>query len=83
MVRHGLDGETLLRLFQWTEAEFLQNTEGSAIRRIGYYRWLRNIAVALGNMPRSKQVRDILSGRRDQAGKLLQEHIDWAICQHE
>lgn len=83
MVRHGLDSASLLQLFQWTEAEFLQYTEGSAIRRIGYRRWLRNIAVALGNMPRSDQIREVLSGRRNQASELLRQHIDWAIRQHQ
>ncbi|HEX20593.1 MAG TPA: tRNA epoxyqueuosine(34) reductase QueG [Acidiferrobacteraceae bacterium] len=83
MVRHGLDGETLLRLFQWTETEFLQYTEGSAIRRIGYHRWQRNIAVALGNMPKSKQVREVLSDRRGQASEPLRQHINWALRQHE
>jgi epoxyqueuosine reductase len=52
-VRHGLDAARLAELFAWSEQEFLARTEGSAIRRIGYERWLRNIAVALGNAPSS------------------------------
>ena len=50
--RHGLDAPKLVDLFSWSEAEFLARTEGSAIRRIGYESWLRNVAVALGNAPR-------------------------------
>src|SRR5699024_9277807 len=48
-IRHGLDNADLITLFQWTEAEFLHNTEGMALRRAGYTGWLRNLAVALGN----------------------------------
>ncbi len=81
-VRHGLDAAQLTDLFTWTEAEFAQRMRGSAIRRIGYQRWSRNIAVALGNAPQSAQVRGSLLARRDQAAPLLREHIDWALAQH-
>ncbi len=81
-VRHGLDRARLTDLFVWTEAEFAQRMRGSAIYRIGYERWSRNIAVALGNAPRSELVRTSLLARRDQASTLLREHIDWALEQH-
>ena len=55
-MRHGLDRAALVELFAWSEAEFLEKTRGSAIRRIGFERWLRNIAVALGNAPTSPEV---------------------------
>jgi epoxyqueuosine reductase len=81
-VRHGLDGAQLTDLFTWTEAQFAERMRGSAIHRIGYERWSRNIAVALGNAPNSAQVRGSLLARRDQASPLLREHIDWALEQH-
>ena len=77
--RHGLDSSTLIELFKWTEEEFLQKTEGSAIRRIGYERWLRNIAVALGNTPQSDLVLQALLSRKDHPSKLVQEHVHWAL----
>ena len=81
--REGLGDATLLALWAWSEEEFLRHTEGSAIRRIGYQRWQRNIAVALGNALRathSPQVREALQKRRDTADALVREHIDWALC---
>jgi epoxyqueuosine reductase len=81
-VRHGLDRVQLTQLFAWTEAQFEERMRGSAIYRIGYERWSRNIAVALGNAPQSPQVRITLLARRDQASPLLREHIDWALQQH-
>ena len=81
-VRHGLDRAQLTDLFAWTEAQFAQRMRGSAIYRIGYERWSRNIAVALGNAPHSPQVRRSLLARRAQASQLLREHIDWALEQH-
>ena len=60
--RHGLDDAKLVELFAWSEAEFLARTEGSAIRRIGYECWLRNIAVALGNAPTTRRSRAALAG---------------------
>jgi epoxyqueuosine reductase len=81
-VRHGLDRAQLTDLFGWTEAQFEERMRGSAIYRLGYERWSRNIAVALGNAPHSAQVRCSLLGRRAQASQLLREHIDWALEQH-
>ena len=80
--RHDLDAAQLVRLFLWTEQEFLTYTEGSAIRRIGYWRWLRNIAVALGNAPRSAQVIEALKQRRSSPSPLVREHAEWALQQH-
>ncbi len=73
----------LLTLFIWTEAEFLKHTEGSAIRRIGHVRWLRNIAVALGNAPSSPQIIAALEQRKAQmdVDDMVKEHIDWALRQ--
>lgn len=82
IVRHGLDGASLVDLFAWTEEEFLARTEGSAIRRIGYECWLRNIAVALGNAPTSPTVTTALAARRDDASALVREHVAWALAQH-
>ncbi|MBT8139157.1 MAG: tRNA epoxyqueuosine(34) reductase QueG [Gammaproteobacteria bacterium] len=76
--RHGLDNAALLDLFLWDEATFAKRTEGSPIRRIGYQRWLRNIAVALGNGKRSEKVLDALRARRDHS-PLVREHVDWAL----
>jgi epoxyqueuosine reductase len=78
-VRHGLDGDALTNLFAWTEAEFLTRTEGSAIRRIGHEAWLRNIAVALGNAPRSDAIVTALQTRLDHPSALVREHVLWAL----
>lgn len=80
--RAGLDAPQLVDLFNWSEQEFLNKTEGSAIRRIGYERWLRNIAVALGNAPTSARVIQALSDRMDHVSVMVQEHIAWALEQH-
>ncbi len=77
--RHHLDRRTLLELFAWSEAEFLRYTEGSAIRRIGHERWLRNIAVALGNGAPDESVSAALAARRSAVSELVREHIDWAL----
>ena len=82
--RRGLGQATLLGLWAWDEAEFLRRTEGSAIRRIGYTRWRRNLAVALGNAWREtgdEAVAQALAGARDGADELVREHIDWALGQ--
>jgi len=80
-VRHGLDGAGLLDLWAWDEAEFLARTEGSAIRRIGFERWRRNLAVALGNALRAgADVGPALRAARDDATPLVREHIDWALA---
>ena len=80
-VRHGLDAARLAELFAWTEQEFLSRTEGSAIRRIGYERWLRNIAVALGNAPSSPETLAALEARRDDPSALVREHVAWALAE--
>lgn len=80
--RHDLDSATLLRLFAWDEQEFLRNTEGNPIRRIGYECWLRNIAVALGNAPTSPDVIEALRRRAQHPSELVREHAQWALRQH-
>lgn len=77
--RHGLDAAGLIELFQWDEATFLNNTEGSAIRRIGHESWLRNIAVALGNQPADPHVAEALRGRLEHASECVREHVLWAL----
>jgi len=77
--RHGLEAASLLELFAWTEADFDERTQGSAIRRIGYERWLRNAAVALGNAPPSEAVRAALRERVDHPSELVREHVRWAL----
>ncbi|OYD22935.1 tRNA epoxyqueuosine(34) reductase QueG [Oceanimonas baumannii] len=79
--REQLHAPQLLALFDWSEAHFLKVTEGSPIRRIGYRRWLRNIAVALGNAPASPMVIQALEQKRDEVDEMVQEHIDWALTQ--
>ena len=79
--RHALDNSRLAELFGWTEEQFLQRTEGSAIRRIGYERWLRNIAVALGNAPSTQANLAALQARRDDASALVREHVEWALTE--
>ncbi len=81
--RHDLDAPGLVELFAWSEEEFLKKTEGSAIRRIGYECWLRNIAVALGNAPRSEAVTAALRARVDHPSALVREHVAWALGQRE
>ena len=78
--RKALHTPELLELFTWDEAKFLKLTEGSAIRRIGHLRWLRNIAVALGNAPWSEAIHQALDSRKGEHS-LLDEHIEWAIAQ--
>jgi epoxyqueuosine reductase len=80
--RHQLDVARLSDLFAWTEAEFLERTEGSAIRRIGYERWLRNIAVALGNAPGTRENLAALTARADDPSELVREHVAWARAEH-
>jgi epoxyqueuosine reductase len=78
-VRHHLDQESLIRLFAWSESEFLARTEGSAIRRIGHERWLRNIAVALGNGPANEATEAALKPHLDHPSELVREHVRWAL----
>jgi epoxyqueuosine reductase len=81
-VRHGLDHPQLVELFSWSEAQFLDRTRGSAIRRIGFERWLRNIAVALGNAPTSPALLEALRNRSHHPSPLVREHVQWALAQH-
>jgi len=81
--RHGLDDATLVELFAWSESEFDERTRGSAIRRIGYERWLRNLAVGLGNAPVSHEILQALRSRKDDPSALVREHVEWALRQHE
>ena len=83
--RHPLDAPDLIKLFNWSEEVFLKNTEGSAIRRIGYLRWLRNIAIALGNAPTSIKIIKILEQKKQEFidVEMLVEHIDWALKQQQ
>ena len=81
-VRHGLDAASLIDLFQWSEDEFLKKTEGSAIRRIGYDCWIRNIAIGLGNAPTTKAVIDALKRHEDHPSEMVKEHVQWALQQH-
>jgi epoxyqueuosine reductase len=81
-VRHALDSPRLTELFGWSAHEFEQRMRGSAIHRIGYERWLRNIAVALGNAASSAPVLAALEARREHPSGLVREHVDWALQQH-
>jgi epoxyqueuosine reductase len=80
VVRNGLDAAPLAALFAWTAGEFATRLEGSAIRRIGHERWLRNIAVALGNAPPSAAAIAALEARRDDPSALVREHVAWALA---
>jgi len=81
-VRNGLDRASLVELFAWTEEEFMRRFEGSAIRRIGHEKWLRNIAVALGNAPADHATITALQSRRDDPSALVREHVQWALEEH-
>ena len=80
--RNDLDTASLAQLFAWDEDEFLRRTEGSPIRRSGHERWLRNIAVALGNAPTTPETLAALASRRDHASPLVREHVQWALERH-
>lgn len=80
--RHKLDASKLVELFDWSETDFIERTEGSAIRRIGYECWLRNIAVALGNANRSNEVITALKKKLSYPSALVVEHVQWALSQH-
>lgn len=80
--RNDLDVATLPQLFAWSEQEFLSRTEGSAIRRSGHERWLRNIAVALGNAPGTPEVLAALATRQAHPSDVVREHVAWALAQH-
>lgn len=81
--RHDLDNSTLVDLFAWTSEDFDQRTEGSPIRRIGYERWLRNIAIALGNSEDSASAIAALKARHDDPSALVREHVAWALDQQQ
>jgi len=81
-VRNGLDRAGLVELFAWTEAEFDERMRGSPIRRIGYERWLRNLAVGLGNAPTSSEVIVSLKEKMNHPSSLVREHVLWALARH-
>ena len=80
--RHELDQAELVDLFAWSEEEFLEKTAGSAIRRIGHERWLRNIATGLGNAKTSDAVIAALESRREHPSEVVREHVEWALARH-
>ena len=82
-VRHGLDDVSLLALFAWHEQDFQQRMAGSPIYRIGYAKWLSNIAIALGNAPYSAEVVHALQGRADDAADIVRESVAWALQQQQ
>ncbi len=77
--RNGLDTPDLIQLFAWSEQKFLKRMEGSSIRRIGHERWLRNIAIALGNADASNQITTALQSRLSHKSELVREHVAWAL----
>ena len=81
--RQGLDSPMLAELFGWSEEEFLKRTEGSALRRVGYECWLRNIAVGLGNATTSHEVVTALKRHESHPSELVREHVRWALRQHQ
>jgi epoxyqueuosine reductase len=81
-VRHGLDDAQLVDLFAWSESQFRERMAGSAIHRIGFERWSRNLAVGLGNAPTSAAVIRALRSRADDASALVREHVAWAMQRH-
>ena len=81
-VRGGLDAAGMMELFAWSESDFNSRLEGSAIRRIGHERWLRNLAVGLGNAPTSPQVAAALESRRDHPSAMVRRHVEWALERH-
>ena len=81
--RHQLDAIDLLECFAWDEPTFLARTEGSAIRRIGFQRWRRNVAIALGNATTTDAIKQGLRAALPESSAVVQEHIEWALAQHE
>ena len=79
-VRHRLDEPDLVDLFGWSESEYLENTRGSALRRLGFRRWLRNLAIALGNAPGSPRAAVALRARSDTADPVVREAVAWALA---
>ena len=80
--RHGLDAPALVDLFLLDEAAFDRLTEGSALRRVSFEQWLRNLAVALGNAPTEPAVLAALESRRAHPSALVREHVAWALAEH-
>lgn len=81
--RHQLDEITLLELFAWSESYFLENLQGSPIRRIGFQSWQRNIAVALGNAPFDTSIVNALEQKLTTASPMVAEHVNWALSQQK
>jgi epoxyqueuosine reductase len=81
-VRNGLDDISLVDCFKWTEEEFKANMAGSAIYRIGYEQWLRNIAIGLGNAKTSNIIIEALKSRADHTSRIVYEHVNWALNIH-
>ncbi len=81
-MRHDLDDTELVKLFAWSESEWRERTEGSALRRAGYEGWLRNVAVALGNAPTDATVVGALRSRSEHPSALVREHVHWALARH-
>lgn len=81
-IRHGLDNISLVELFAWDEATFKHKFAGSAVYRIGHEQWLRNIAIALGNAPKSAEVIQVLQSRMQSSSELVREHVVWALKRH-
>ncbi|MBS0378547.1 MAG: tRNA epoxyqueuosine(34) reductase QueG [Proteobacteria bacterium] len=81
-VRHGLDAPRLTDLFSWSAEQFRQTMAGSVIYRIGFERWSRNLAVALGNAPRGPAVLAALAARAEDPSALVREHVEWALRRH-
>lgn len=82
-IRNGLDNISLVECFSWTEDMFKQNMAGTAIYRIGYEQWLRNIAIGLGNAPATAETIAALKSREQDSSALVREHVAWALQQHE
>lgn len=80
--RHGLNSAELTELFAWSEETWLANTAGSAIRRIGYESWLRNVAIGLGNAATTPKVIAALEAQRHAESDIVAEHVEWALAQH-
>jgi len=81
--RHGLDHISLMDCYRWSETDFMHKMEGSAIRRIGYQCWLRNIVIALGNAARDPHIESVLKQDYDRHSSFIQHHLDWAIQQQQ
>lgn len=81
-IRHDLDDISLVECFTWSEAAFNEKMAGSAIYRIGYPQWLRNIAVALGNAKTSEKIIAVLKRRENDENAMVREHVGWALAQH-